>query len=134
MQTGQRYDVSVTMQNTGETIWSRVQQYTLMAQSPQNNVTWGFNRVSLPVDTIAPGQATTFGFQVIAPSSPGTYVFQWGMQREGYGSFGPGSAPVTVTVVAPPPLVNAAEVIGMTAPARMETGKLYDVAVTMRNS
>jgi hypothetical protein len=77
-----------------------------MSQNPDNNVTWGVSRVALPVDNIAPGQSATFNFQVTAPSNPGSYAMQWGMQREGYGSFGPGTTPVTINVVAPPPLVN----------------------------
>ena len=56
------------------------------------------------------------------------------MQREGYRSFGPGTTPVMVNVVAPPPLVNNAQVVGMTVPARMVTGEGYLVSVTMRNT
>ena len=112
----------------------RAQNYTLMAQSPHNTMTWGLNRVALPVDNIAPGQSTTFTFQVTAPANAGAYTFQWGMQRETYGSFGPGTTPVTINVVAPPPLVNNAQVVGMTAPSRMIAGQRYDVAVTMRNT
>jgi len=134
METGKPYNVSVTMVNNGETTWTRAQQYTLMAQSPHNNTTWGFSRVALPIDNIAPGQSATFNFQVTAPGSAGSYAFQWGMQREGYGSFGPGTTPVMVNVVAPPPLVNNAQVVGMTAPARMVTGEGYHVSVTMRNT
>jgi RHS repeat-associated protein len=134
MQTGQRYDVSVTMVNNGETTWTRAQQYTLMSQSPYNNTTWGFNRVPLPVDNIAPGQSATFNFQVTAPGAPGSYAFQWGMQREAYGAFGASAAAVSVNVAAPPALVNDAQVVGMSAPARMVTGQGYKVAVTMKNT
>jgi hypothetical protein len=106
METGRPYNVSVTVLNNGESTWTRDKQYTLMAQSPHNNMTWGVSRVALPVDNIAPGQSATFNFQVTAPSNSGSYAMQWGMQREGYGSFGPGTTPVTINVVAPPPLVN----------------------------
>jgi RHS repeat-associated protein len=134
MQTGQRYDVSLTMVNNGETTWTRAQQYTLMSQSPYNNTTWGFNRVPLPVDNIAPGQSATFNFQVTAPGTPGSYAFQWGMQREAYGAFGASAAAVSVKVAGPPPLVNDAQVVGMSAPPRMVTGQGYQVAVTMKNT
>ena len=134
MEAGRAYTVSVSVVNNGETTWTRAQNYTLMAQSPHNNMTWGLNRVALPVDNIAPGQSTTFTFQVTAPANAGAYTFQWGMQRETYGSFGPGTTPVTINVVAPPPLVNNAQVVGMTAPSRMIAGQRYDVAVTMRNN
>ncbi|MFC4932721.1 NBR1-Ig-like domain-containing protein [Massilia sp. GCM10023247] len=134
METGKAYNVSVTMYNNGESTWTRAQQYTLMAQSPHNNMTWGLNRVALPFDSVAPGESATFNFQVIAPSVPGSYAFQWGMQREGYGSFGPGTTPITINVVAPPPLVNNAEVVGIAVPARMQTGQRYNISVTMKNS
>jgi RHS repeat-associated protein len=56
------------------------------------------------------------------------------MQREGYGAFGATANPVTVNVLAPPPLVNNAQVVSTTVPARMVTGIGYDVAVTMKNT
>ena len=105
-----------------------------MAQYPHNNTTWGFNRVPLPVDNIAPGQSTTFTFNVTAPNSPGSYPFQWGMQREGYGSFGQGTNVAMVDVVIPTRSVNNAEVVGISVPARMQTQRKYNVAVTMRNN
>ena len=73
-----------------------------------------------------------FNFPVTAPSIAGEYAFQWGMQREGYGSFEPGTIPVTVTVAAP--VANNAQLVSIVAPATMVRGKSYDVAVTMRNT
>jgi hypothetical protein len=105
-----------------------------MSQSPYNNTTWGFNRVPLPVDNIAPGQSATFNFQVTAPGAPGSYAFQWGMQREAYGAFGASAAAVSIKVAGPPALVNDAQVVGMSAPSRMVTGQGYQVAVTMKNT
>jgi RHS repeat-associated protein len=134
METGKPYAVSVTMINNGESTWTRAQEYTLMSLSPDNNFTWGFHRVALPVDSVPPGQSATFSFQVTAPVNAGDYAFQWGMQRERYGGFGATANPVTVKVVAPPPLVNNAQAVGMTVPARMVTGQRYNVAVTLRNS
>jgi len=122
MEAGQAYNVSVTVVNNGETTWTRAQQYTLMAQSPHNTMTWGLNRVPLPFDNVAPGQSATFNFQVTAPSAGGSYAFQWGMQREGHGSF------------APPPQVNDAQVVGISVPARMVVGQEYNVSATMRNA
>jgi hypothetical protein len=72
METGKPYSVSVTMVNNGESTWTRDKQYTLMSLSPANNTTWGFNRVPLPVDNVAPGQSATFNFQVTAPANPGS--------------------------------------------------------------
>ena len=134
MQTGQRYDVSVTLHNNGETTWSRGLQYTLMAQAPHNNTTWGLNRVPLPVEEVRPGESVTFTFPVTAPASAGSYLSQWGMQREGHGSFGASTAAVAVNVVAPPPLVNNAQVVATNVPAFMQSGKSYDIAVTVQNT
>lgn len=131
VRTGQRHEVVIVMRNNGETTWTRAQQYTLMAQSPHNNITWGLNRVPLSVETVNPGESATFRFEVTAPATAGQYVSQWGMQREGYGSFGGSSVPVTVNVTEP---VNNAQPTGQSVPAQMETGKPYTVSVTMVNN
>ena len=60
MEAGRAYNVSVTVVNNGETTWTHAQQYTLMAQSPHNTMTWGLNRVPLPFDNVAPGKAPPF--------------------------------------------------------------------------
>jgi len=130
MESGKSYNVSVTMANNGESTWTRDKLYTLMSHNPQNNTTWGNNRVPLPVDNIAPGQSVTFNFPVTAPSKPGSYAFQWGMQREYYGAFGPGTATATINV----PSVDNALVLSMSAPSPMVTGKSYAVTVAMRNT
>jgi len=122
------------MLNNGDTTWNRAQQYTLISQSPEGNLTWGNNRVPLPVDNIAPGQSVTFNFPVTAPATAGSHAFAWGMQREGYGAFGTAAAPVTVNVTAAPPLVNNAQVVGMSVAERMQTKLGYKVAVTMQNT
>jgi len=134
MQTGGQYDVSVTMHNNGETTWSRALQYTLMSQAPHNNMTWGLGRVPLPVEEVRPGESATFNFQVTAPPTAGAYLSQWGMQREGHGSFGASTVAAPVGVAAPPPLVNNALAVGMSVPARMITGRRYDVAVAVHNN
>ncbi|NTB05767.1 RHS repeat-associated core domain-containing protein, partial [Agrobacterium tumefaciens] len=130
MESGKSYNVSVTMANNGESTWTRDKLYTLMSQSPHNNTTWGNNRVPLSVDNIAPGQSVTFNFPVTAPSKPGSYAFQWGMQREYYGAFGPGTATATINV----PSVDNAQVLAISAPSPMVTGKAYDVVLAMRNT
>jgi hypothetical protein len=134
VEAGKTYTVSVTMVNNGETTWTRAQNYILMSRYPWNDMSWGLNRVALPFGPVAPGQTATFTFQITAPTTPGSYPFQWGMLREGIAVFGPGTNLEMINVVAPPPLVNNAQVVGMSAPNRMITGQRYDVAVTMRNT
>jgi hypothetical protein len=96
---GQSYPVSVTMRNTGNTAWRRDRLYRLGTQNPPNNQTWGPTRVELPVASVAPGATVTFDFTVTAPSTAGTYNFQWRMVRElvlWFGDFTPNLA-VSVT-------------------------------------
>ena len=50
--TGQTASVSVTMKNIGTNVWTAASNYSLGAQNPQDNATWGFGRVNL-----APGEA-----------------------------------------------------------------------------
>jgi Ig-like domain-containing protein len=99
MNPGQQIDVTISMQNTGTATWSVASEHKLGAQNPQDNSTWGFNRVVLEVgDSIEPGQSKTFSFQVTAPANPGVYNFQWRMLQESVEWFGEFSPNVIVTV------------------------------------
>jgi hypothetical protein len=88
---GQSYPVSVTMQNTGASTWHPGYLYRLGSQGPQDNMTWGIGRVELP-GPVPPGATVTFNFTVTAPSTPGSYIFQWRMLQEfvqWFGAFSP---------------------------------------------
>jgi plastocyanin/uncharacterized protein affecting Mg2+/Co2+ transport len=99
MLAGQQYTVSVTMQNTGTTTWSEANLYRLGAQNPQDNTTWGFNRVLIPSGTtVAPGASYTFTFVVTAPAKKGTYNAQWRMLLERVAWFGDFTPNMAVTV------------------------------------
>ena len=66
--------VSITIQNTGTTTWTQAGGYALSSVNPDDNMTWGLNRVELsPSDSIAPGQSKTFTFNITAPNSA-TYL------------------------------------------------------------
>jgi hypothetical protein len=95
MTAGQTYNVSLTMRNAGTTTWSPT-SYKLGSQNPQDNNTWGLNRVALTSST-APNSNATFTFNVTAPSTPGTYNFQWKM-NDGSAFFGATSTNVAVQV------------------------------------
>lgn len=84
---GRNYEVSVTVHNTGNTTWSTNNQYRLASQTPMDNLTWGLNRVELPV-SVLPGEKVTFTFDVRAPEIPGTYSFHWRMVQDGVEHFG----------------------------------------------
>jgi len=86
---GQTVQASLTMQNLGGTTWTAggPNPFRLGSQDPQDNFTWGRNRVDVP-QPVVPGDEATFTFAVTAPSAPGTYHFQWRMVQEGVTWFG----------------------------------------------
>jgi uncharacterized membrane protein len=100
MTAGQSHDVSVTMQNTGSSTWTAAGAYRLGSVNPSNNLTWGMSRVYLSGnDGIAPGQQKTFTWTITAPTTPGTYNFQWRMVQEGVAWFGAATENMVVEVV-----------------------------------
>jgi Zn-dependent metalloprotease len=127
MRTGQTALVNVTMRNTGTTTWTTATGYKLGSQSPQDNTIWGFHRVPLsgPVDA---GEETTFQFAFTAPSTPGTYGFQWRMLREGVAWFGAPTPHIVITVQK-----DAAAFSWQSVPNNMVAGRPYTVSVRMRN-
>jgi hypothetical protein len=94
--------VSVTMSNSGSTVWGAAGLYRLGSQNPQDNQTWGVQRVELPSGAF-PGNPTTFSFTITAPCTPGTYNFQWRMVQDGVQWFGDYTPNVQVTVTSPDP-------------------------------
>jgi hypothetical protein len=90
--------VRVTAANTGSTTWTPAGGYRLGSQDPQDNLTWGTNRVELAQPTVDPGQTATFDFTVTIPDGPDTYLFSWQMVREHVHWFGHASPSVPVAV------------------------------------
>lgn len=97
MDAGYTYDASVTLQNNGSNTWTQADLYRLGSQNPQDNWTWGLNRVELPA-SVPPGGQVTFNFYVTAPSYAGTYNFQWRMIHEGVEWFGDATPDIPVEV------------------------------------
>lgn len=97
---GQSYQVSISVKNTGNTNWGW-DGYKLGSQNPTDNLRWGVGRVFLktsPSEIVLPGQTKTFTFNVTAPSTPGTYPFQWQMVQDGQAWFGALTPVVQVNV------------------------------------
>jgi hypothetical protein len=106
MQPGQTYAVSVTMNNSGGKTWSAATNHRLGTQNPQDNVLWtGSARRALP-STTASGSNAVFSFNVTAPSTPGTYNFQWKMLEGPSYWFGAQSTNVAVNVTPSSPDAN----------------------------
>jgi RHS repeat-associated protein len=97
MTAGSYYNVSMTFRNSGNTTWTSPD---FLLANTDDNLIFGLKRVAMSTSSVAPGQSTTFNFQVRAPSSTGTYVFQWGMVWEYQHRFGQSST--TYITVSPP--------------------------------
>lgn len=100
MKTGHKYTVTVTMRNSGTKTWTAAESHRLGPQNPQDTNIWGITRVNVPA-SVAPGASVTFTYTVTAPSTPGTYNFQWRMLQESVAWFGDYTQNVAVTVAQP---------------------------------
>ncbi len=100
--TGETASVTVSMTNTGTTLWTRGQNYRLGLQQPADATTWGPSRIQLaPADVILPGDSHDFVFNITAPATAGTYDFQWRMLEELVQWFGTSTVNLSIDVVAP---------------------------------
>jgi uncharacterized protein affecting Mg2+/Co2+ transport len=106
MTRGYSYPLSVTFKNNGSATWPAGGEWRLGSQNARDNETWGFNRVQMP-SAVAPGGQVTFTFNVTAPSTSGSYNFQWRMVHDGVVWFGDTTPNVVVTVGAPSTLQGA---------------------------
>jgi len=97
-------NVSVAAMNKGSTIWIPASGYRLGSQAPQDSMTWGRNRVELPITSVDPENRVNFQFPVTAPSAAGSYKFSWRMVHELVTWFGATSAALTISVGSDSPL------------------------------
>ncbi|MEW6127262.1 MAG: NBR1-Ig-like domain-containing protein [Acidobacteriota bacterium] len=139
MVAGQTYEVSVTMKNIGTSTWSKGAGYKLGSQNPQDNLTWGLNRVNIASSqAISPGKSTTFKFLVTAPSQTGLFNFQWQMLREGKGGtstvfFGQLSTNVEVNVIGAGGGSDDAQFIAQTVPTPLKVNLSATASITLKN-
>jgi hypothetical protein len=84
---GQTFSATVTMNNNGTTSWINANGYNLGSQNPQDNNRWGLGRVAV-AGTISPGQNSAFNFNCTAPTTAGSYAFDWKMVQDGVAWFG----------------------------------------------
>ena len=99
MAAGSSATVTVRMQNTGTTTWTSADGYALGSQRPENNVTWGLSRVSLPSE-VAPNATADFTFTITAPATVQGHNFRWRMLRGADGWFGDKTEQREITVEA----------------------------------
>lgn len=97
MMAGQKYEISITFKNTGNSTWGKKDQFFLTPQNSVGNENWPAEVSLEEEETVLPGQEKKFVFSVVAPSIPGSYNFSWQMtQGEKY--FGAPSENVRLTV------------------------------------
>lgn len=107
MTAGSTYNVGLTFRNSGNVTWNRSELHRIGTSSPYDNMIFGVNRADMSVASVAPGQSATFNFQVTAPATAGTYIFDWGMLWEYNMRFGQTSAiNITVGAAAPKPTIS----------------------------
>lgn len=92
---GETRQVSLTFANSGGTWWSAANYYAL--GSVGDDDTWGLERVAFN-GVVPPGQSNVFSFNIKAPSTYGTYKFQWRMVQDGVEWFGASSPEVLIEV------------------------------------
>jgi hypothetical protein len=129
---GERRLVSLTMGNLGTTPWSST---SFMLHWVPNTGFFGFSTQSV-VPTVAPGQLATFGFPLVAPSTPGSYVFDAQMifySAVGGQFFGSrASIPFTVAGGAQPQL--DAQLVSQQFPANPAPGTTFTATVVLQNT
>lgn len=97
---GAQFTVTVTMKNTGTHAWTFGQNFRLGSQSFQDNTRWGTHRAFLGgSEIIHQGQNKSFTFVLTAPTTPGTYPFQWRMLQEMVTWFGALTPAVNIQVL-----------------------------------
>ncbi|HKY06425.1 MAG TPA: NBR1-Ig-like domain-containing protein, partial [Blastocatellia bacterium] len=134
MTPGAKYFVTVTFRNSGETSWGS--GYSLRSINPEFNTTWRLNQVTLS-KIVTSGAQVTFSLSIIAPTTAGTYNFQWQMYKTGTGFFGQPTTNIPVrvgNVSTGGSATDNASFVSQTAPAAMTAGQVSSVSVTMRNS
>ncbi len=97
LQAGAKAQVVMRYRNPGPEKWPLGENFKLGTLQPQDNTTWGLNRVELPKATGA-GEEVEFRFEITAPTTPGDYVLQLRPLKEMQGWFGAPSTPVKLSV------------------------------------
>lgn len=140
MNTGQSYGVSVTMKNTGSSVW-RQGNYTLKLTNNFESIskTWEVSSVDIN-STVGSGEVVIFNFSLTAPKTEGSYNMQWQM-AEGNSFFGEPSMNVPITVYGLTVkeddvnfIENNSRFISQKLQSEMETGETYDATVIMKNT
>jgi hypothetical protein len=136
---GQLFTANLVWLNTGTQDWDGPSgALRLISQNPFNNTAWGGNTVLLSPFFVSPGQQLNVTFQAIAPTTPGTYNFQWQLARDASSLFGQMSTNFVITVGSGGGGggggTNGAGFVSQSVPSSMTAGQTASVSVTMSNT
>lgn len=140
MSAGKTYGVSVTMKNTGQSVW-KSGNYNLKLSGVSESIsrTWSVNSVDVN-SSVGAGESVVFNFSLTAPESEGNYNMQWQM-AEGNSYFGENTMNIPIVVSGFTTkendvnfIENNAKFITQKVQNDMETGQTYDVYVIMKNN
>lgn len=140
MNSGETYRVSVTMKNTGQSVW-RQGNYFLRLMSVSESIanTWTVSSVDVN-SSVGSGEVVIFNFSLTAPQKGGNYNMQWQM-AEGNSFFGEYTMNIPILVSAFTAkqedinfIENNAKFIYQNVQREMDAGQTYDVTVVMRNT
>lgn len=146
MEPAVNYNVSVSMKNTGSTVWNpSTHSLKLVDATDAISRTWPVNSVALS-KSINPGEMHTFYFRVKAPLSEGGYNIQWRMSN-GTVFFGEPTMNVPIRIAGPTgsiepklkttddskPFDNAT-FLSISMPLNWDDGHVYDGSIMLRNT
>lgn len=138
----EKYDVKVTVRNTGTNTWTAANNYRLGADAA-NQFIWsdwqdgGYSnsttdqRVYLSTgDSIAPQQTKTFTYKIVAPATGGTYNLSCKLVRDGVSWFG---STYTKAIQVVEPTAWEARLVSVTTPSEVAAGQSAAVSFTYKN-
>lgn len=135
---GQSYGVSVTMKNTGRSVWKQGNYSLKLVNVTESTAkTWSISSVDVN-SSVSPGNEVVFNFTIIAPVE-GSYNMQWQM-ADGNAFFGEPSMTIPIKVLGlTHPVISDAinynsQFVSQIVPHDMDAGHTYDVIVVMRNT
>ena len=94
---GEKTSVSLTLQNCSGQSWLKSANFKLGSLNPANNQFWGTGRIELPHD-VPHQESVQINFDITAPTTPGSYPFQWGILQEGVHWLSPALPPQAILV------------------------------------
>lgn len=144
MRPGQKYWVSMAVENRGTTSWSSTGTPPYLLGN-RSGISWGADMIPLDrptccgaTEAVKSGEPGVFNFEVTAPVTAGTYPFNWQMQQSPGNWFGDQCGPCMLggagNSVQVGNWADDAAFVSMSVPQQMVPGGQYEVQVRMRNT